>query len=272
MFIRGFPSISAYEVMTQVESDWLRKILILLLAVTSATIGTTRKICTLAGLALASCILLANLGSRSWKFMGWKPAFVTNDGWFSSCGGLGGLKSLWESVLSYGLAIIAGIFVPFLGHRQIESGGAVAMESVLRIALMVAAFFLVSDRDEIQNFLVVGSDSCSQENVNMAFGGWMCMSLIISLFLILLRKNSVEYWPDYKEPLLVEDHTSPIGFKVPHLPDFPIDPIYATNGNQYCVNTTTIFGVGVVFALGIGAFFMYVGFSDIDEKVLTSST
>jgi hypothetical protein len=159
-----------------------------------------------------------------------------------------------------------------LGHRQIESGGAVAMESVLRIALMVAAFFLVSDRDEIQNFLVVGSDSCSQENVNMAFGGWMCMSLIISLFLILLRKNSVEYWPDYKEPLLVEDHTSPIGFKVPHLPDFPIDPIYATNGNQYCVNTTTIFGVGVVFALGIGAFFMYVGFSDIDEKVLTSST
>jgi hypothetical protein len=269
MFIRGFPSLSAYEVMTQVESDWLRKLLILLLAITTATTGLTRKICTLGGIALASWILLANLGSRSWKFMGWKPAFVTSEGCFSPCGGFCGFQSLWEPVMSYALAVMTGMFVPFLGHRQVESGGTIAMESVLRIAVMVAIFFLVSGREEVQNFLVLGSGECSQEYVNMAFGGWWCLSLILCLFL-LLREKAVEYWPDYKEPLLVEDHASPVGYKVPHLPDFPIDPIYATKGNQHCMNPKTVFGVGVLGAIGIGAFFVYLGFSNVDDEFLSA--
>lgn len=269
MFIRGFPSISAYEIMTQVESDWLRKALLLCLSVASAATGSTRNFCTLGGIALASCILLANLGSRSWRFMGWKPAF-TGDSCLGGVGGFCGLQSLLEPFLSYTLAILTGVFLPYLGHQKAEVGGIAAVESIFRIAVIVAGIFLISDRDEVQHFLVIGSGECSQDYVNMAVGGWFCLSLICSL-LCLSRKQPAEFWPDYQEPLLVEDHASPVGRKVPHLPDFPIDPTYAAKSSRRCINVKMELLMGVIGALGIGGFFVYLGFTGFDDQFLDVS-
>mmetsp|Transcript_25106 Transcript_25106/g.43959 ORF Transcript_25106/g.43959 Transcript_25106/m.43959 type:complete len:563 (-) Transcript_25106:78-1766(-) len=270
MFVRGFPSISAFEIMSRVESDWLRKALILCLAITSATTGITRKICTLGGIALACCILLANLGSRSWKFMGWKPLF-TGEGSFCTCPGIWGLQSILEGLVSYALAVVTGLFLPYMGHRQIESGGTAAMESVLRIAVVVAAVFFASDHNAVQDFLVIGSGECSQEIVNMSVGIWWCVSLIACL-LVLHGRKSVEYWPDTKEPLLIEDHASPIGFKVPHLPDFPIDPVFAAKPTTFCMNVTMELLVGVLLALGVGGFLFFLGYSNLGDQILGSYT
>jgi hypothetical protein len=255
--------------MTQVESDWMRKVLLLCLSIASAATGTTRKICTLGGISLACSILLANLGSRSWKCLGWKPAF-SGDSCLCGIGGLCGLQSVLEPILSFVLAIITGIFLPYLGHQQAKVGGTAAMESVLRIAVAVAGLFLLSDRDEVQNFLVIGSGQCPQDYVNMAAGGWFCVSLICSLF-CLSRKKPAEFWPDSKEPLLIQDHASPIGLKVPHLPDFPIDPTFASKGARRCINAKMELVAGILLALGIGGFFVYTGFSELDDQLLNSS-
>lgn len=265
MSIRGFPSISAYEIITQVESDWLRKVQIFTLSIASAASGTTAKVMTLFGISLTCAILLANLGSRSWRFLGWKPAFAGDSMLcFGSCCGL---QQSFEAILSYALAVVTGILFPYLGHQKIEAGGKVAIESMFRIAIVMAAVFFVSDRDEVQNFLVLGSGACSQDYVNMAFGGWFCLSSIACLY-VLSKRKPVEFWPDAKEPLLEEDHASPVGLKVPHLPDFPIDPTFAAPGNKSCIKMKMELFVGVMAALGIGAFFVYLGFSELDDQIL----
>ena len=101
----------------------------------------------------------------------------------------------------------------------------------------------------------------------MAFGGWFCLSLLSCLYFLFKRKPA-EFWPDAKEPLLEEDHASPVGLKVPHLPDFPIDPTFAAEGNRACTNMTLEMMVGAIAALGIGAFFVYLGFSELDDQIL----
>jgi hypothetical protein len=212
------------------------------------------------GITLACCILLANLGSRSWKFLGWKPAF-TGDSCFDS---------VIEPILSYALAITTGIFLPYLGHQEAKFGGTAALESVFRIVVIVAGVFLVSDRDEIQNFIVVGSGQCPQDYVNMAVGGWFALSLLCSL-LCLSNQKPAEFWPDPIEPLLIVDHASPIGLKVPHLPDFPIDPSFAGKVRRKCLDFKTELWVGILGAFGIGGFFVYLGFSDLDDQFLNAA-
>jgi hypothetical protein len=69
LLVRGIPSISAYSLTSKVDSDWLRKLLILLLAVASYTTSTFQQVCTLGGVTLTCLVLLANLGSRSWKYV-----------------------------------------------------------------------------------------------------------------------------------------------------------------------------------------------------------
>ena len=144
MFIHGMPSISAYEITANVGSDWLRKLLMFALALAAATEGTTRAFLTLSGILLACVILLANLGARSWGFLRWKPI-----PYFA-----GPLQPL----MAYITAIVAGIFIPYMGHRSIQAGGKAAMESVVRAAFLVALVFVVSDHDDFQKFLILGSE------------------------------------------------------------------------------------------------------------------
>jgi hypothetical protein len=152
MFVRGMPSISAYSVTSGMESDWLRKVPLIALAWASVSSGTTQTVMTLVGLALTCSALLANLGSRAWGFMQWRPI---------------GKWGPFEPLIAYFGAMLAGICVPYLGHRQVESGGKAAMESVLCIAFMVAAIFVISDYDEIQKILVVGSEVSRETCVSL---------------------------------------------------------------------------------------------------------
>lgn len=276
LLVRGMPSISAYAITSKVDSDWPRKILILLLAVASYVSGTFQKICTLGGVALTCLVVLANLGSRSWKYLHWKPTM----GMKAWCCGI---CTPFDPILAYIAAIMMGICFPYLGHRQIQSGGNGAIESVLRIAVTVAALFILSDYDEVQKFLVVGSEDCNQDYVNFSVGIWWSLSLIASLTMLLrkeLHKNSNQdgdenncLLPDDEEPLLQEDQASPVGYKVPHLPDFPIDPSLTYTGwvPFCCCSVGFEYIMGIVVAVGVGGFICYIGLTDLDDKILANA-
>jgi hypothetical protein len=143
MFVRGVPSISAYTVTSNVETDWLRKVLLLTLVLGAATTGRLQVVLTLFGISLTCAVLLANLGSRAWSFLKWRPLPY------------GGPVT---PIIAYLAAIVAGIAVPYMGHRRIEAGGKAAMRSVIISAVLVAAVFVVSDYDSFQQFLVIGSE------------------------------------------------------------------------------------------------------------------
>jgi len=144
--VRGVPSMSAYTLNSLVGADWLRKILVFSLAMGGATTGRTQSVLTLFGISLTCMVLLANLGARAWGFLQWKPIAI------------GGKLSFMEPLVAYLAAIVTGMLVPYMGHRGIQVGGEAAMESVMKSAILVAIIFVVSDYDEIQKFLVVGSE------------------------------------------------------------------------------------------------------------------
>jgi hypothetical protein len=276
LLVRGMPSVSAYALTTKFDSDWPKKTLILLLTVASYTTGTLQKVCTMSGVTLTCLVVLANLGSKSWKFLHWKPTM----GMKSWCCGF--FRPL-DPIMAYVAAILTGICFPYLGHRQIQSGGTAAIESVLRIAVVVAALFILSDYDEVQKFLVVGSEDCNQDYVNVGVGTWWSLSLIASLSMLLreeLRKNRMKdghtnndcLLPDDEEPLLQEEQASPLGYKVPHLPDFPIDPSLTYNGwaPLCCCSVSFEYVLGIAVAVGVGAFICFLGLSGLDDMVLAN--
>ena len=65
--------------------------------------------------------------------------------------------------------------------------------------------------------------------------------------------------PVNREHFLVEDHASPVGMKVPGLPDFEVDPVLALRGHlPFAAEFTT----GVVMAFMVGAVMIILGLQD----------
>ena len=254
MFIRATPSVSAHTLTTSIGSDLLRKSIVLCLALAGAATGTMQKLLTLAGIGAACTVLLANLGARSWHFMGWRPIRYT-----------GKTSGFW----AYLAAIATGIALPYMGHRNISIGGKAAMEYVLKTAFIVAVVFVLSDFDELQKFLIVGSEACNQDMVNIVVGGWWTFGLLSSLFMV-RRIPYRDQHPNYDgEPLLVEDHASPVGFKVPDVPDFVVDPSLSKTGSALVSIGFEMF-IGLLMAAVIGGGIIYLAFTSWGEDLVDS--
>jgi hypothetical protein len=58
------------------------------------------------------------------------------------------------------------------------------------------------------------------------------------------RSRFSSLWRDEDEPLLEEDQVYPLGFKLPSLPDFPIDPLLEQHVGPFL-------NVRVEFILGV---------------------
>ena len=195
--IRATPSVSAHYLSANFGSDNLRKIILFCLALAPATKGWLQTFLTMVGLVGAILIMLANLGSRSWRFLRWKP--IRYDGFGSF-------------FFAYGLAIATGLALPYMGHRKVTTGGKGAMEYALKTAIIVAIVFVVSDLDELQKFLVVGSQYCNQNPINLIVGIWWMVTLVASLFMI-RRLPIMDQQPENGEKILIEDQASPVGYK-----------------------------------------------------------
>jgi hypothetical protein len=77
--------------------------------------------------------------------------------------------------------------------------------------------------------------------------------------------------PTVGEQLLLKDHASPVGYKVPNLPDFEIDPSLANTGSSYLsLNVEFIFGI--IISIVVGTFIIYLAFTGWDEGVIEELT
>ena len=252
MMVRGMPSIAAYSVTTQNHSDWLRKAIVSAFLVSFAAgrsgYESVMYISTYVGLSLAIVVLITNLGSRAWGFMQWRPS--PNFG-------------IFEPVVSFLAAGLIGLCFPFLGQRQVESGGKAALESTFAVAFLSALFFLVCGYEYIQKFVVIGSVNCGQDWILRCVGAWWCVATLCSLIAI-YRKGRQGIWPEDEEPLLIKNHKSPVGFSVPNLPEFPINVAMAQRG-LFCVGITLEFIAMLLMTFGMGGFLVWLSFTDIED-------
>ena len=109
--------------------------------------------------------------------------------------------------------------------------------------------------------------ACNQDTVNIVVGGWWAVSLFTSLFLV-RRIPYKDFHPVYDgEPLLVEDHASPVGYKVPSIPDFEIDPSLSNTGS-ICLPLNFMFIFGMFMVFGIGGAIIYLAFTSWDEELI----
>jgi len=145
MMVQACPSISAYFVTKDSGSDWIRKITILLLALSGVTTGKSQAVLTIVGIIFSCVILLANLGARAWYFFQWQP--LSYNGPFTT-------------VLAYMTAVVTGFAFPLLGHRTASVGGKPAIESIVRLSLCIAIAFVITDFDAVQQFIIVGKEVC----------------------------------------------------------------------------------------------------------------
>jgi hypothetical protein len=243
LLVRAVPSVSAFTLTTHIKSDWIRKLTVLMLAVAGTVSGPMQTYMTTVGIALAGNILLANLGSRAWHSLHWKPLRYNGP---------------LASVVAWLCAVFTGILVPYMGHREIEAGGKRALEAIMSSALLVAIFFGLSDLDQVQQFIVLGSASCEQKLVNIVIGIWWTLTLLLSLLL------AMKIPPQSKqkdEPLLVESQASPVGFTVPNLPDFEMDP-NVVQPERFPCPIQFEFAFGIVLTICIGGAFIYVAYTD----------
>lgn len=143
MFIRGMPSISAYSITTNFETDWIRKLLVFCLYLGAATEGDARLILTLTGISMTCLVVLANLGARAWGFMGRRPLRFGGP---------------FEPIFAYCAAVAVGLALPYLAYRETQGGRQPAIRGTILHALMVAIIVVASDYNKIQQFLVIGSE------------------------------------------------------------------------------------------------------------------
>jgi len=142
--VQGTPSIGAFALQNIVIADWPRKVLIFVLAMASAATGSEKqKYITLLGVIIAVYILFTNLGCRAWKNMCLKKQ---------------GYMGCFGAPLASFSAFLVGITFPYLGFREVESGGQTALENTIISAIFVALIFIVSDFDQVQKFILFGSE------------------------------------------------------------------------------------------------------------------
>lgn len=104
---------------------------------------------------------------------------------------------------------------------------------------------------------------CNQDAVNIFLGIWLSLSLMASTCIA----GKVDPIPDYpdEEPLLEEDHKSPVGYRVPNLPDFPIDPFQGRRG-LLPLPLRVELSIGVLLAATIGAGIVALAYTDWGDE------
>lgn len=145
MLVWGMPSISAYALTQPITIDWPKQLLLLTLSISAVLQpgSQVQHITTLIGIGWACCVLVANVGARAWRHLKLKPLPYRGFG---------------RTLASFVAAIITGLSIPYIGFRQAQSGGQVALETVLIGSIIVAAVFIVSDFDAVQEFIILGSE------------------------------------------------------------------------------------------------------------------
>jgi hypothetical protein len=182
---------------------------IALLLSAAATSLVYQKAFALVGVALIVVTLAANLGGRAWRNAGFGPM---------QCSALG------SAAVGHIVSVIFGILIPVLGFRELEVGGQAALERSMIYSFIIAITFLASDIQPIQSYVVVGSsgNDSPQAIINAIMGVCWLVCAVSCLALAPLIKNGRKNFSEDK--FLVKDENSPVGYTVPCLPNYYIEP------------------------------------------------
>lgn len=107
--------------------------------------------------------------------------------------------------------------------------------------------------------------------MNAFVGIWYSLSLLISVYFA-ANVEPIRDYPD-EEPLLEENHQSPVGYRVPNLPDFPINPSQGKRGSQQ-LSLQIELSIGVILAALIGAGIValaFTGWGETTEKAVATA-
>lgn len=99
---------------------------------------------------------------------------------------------------------------------------------------------------------------------------WWSLSLITSIFFshrLLPRVLSQSEEKEFTRESVVEEASdSPVGFKVKHLPDFPVErSLTAKGGINFSMNTLRIFGLLV--SVLVGGAMLFFSYHDLDDRL-----
>lgn len=126
--------------------------------------------------------------------------------------------------------------------------------------------------------------------MNFSVGAWWITTTVVSLFIVrnmpyydqILsthsgppKEDSDEITAEFSyfydgEKLLQDDHASPVGYKVPSLPDFEIDPTLISNLGMSCFSSNWELAFGLLLTAIIGGGLMYLAFTSLDDDVFTN--
>lgn len=164
------------------------------------------------------------------------------------------MSTFMAPVISLFVAALTGLIFPYIGFNKIQAGGKAAVQLVIANSVIVALLFVLSDMDVVQQFIVVGSDTCNQDSINITVGLWFAMTSITCLVAAVKMIAPQDTHPEDTDPILVEDQTSPVGYKIPNFPEYPIDPIHFGSKGCNCFSLKFEVAIGLVVSIGIGAF------------------
>jgi len=236
LLILGTPSLAAHSLLFPFCKDWIRQVIVFSFAVASVK-PKYASWWTLAGVAMALGTLLTNLGARSWYFLQLRP-----------------LQSR-RMIPGHLAALLLGFGLPFCGHRSLKRGGHQGVSMVLRSSLIVAVVFVLSNHDTMQRFLVIGSEACNQNWVNVGVGIWWFVASVCCLASARNVPTKSKQTAVFGEQLLEVEHKSPVGYVVPCIPNYVVDPCCHSKSrrNLNMDFVLSILAVAVVFVGILGA-------------------
>jgi hypothetical protein len=80
------------------------------------------------------------------------------------------------------------------------------------------------------------------------------------------RPTAYSYYYD-GEKLLEDCQASPVGHRVPSLPDFEIDPTLINNIGMSCFSLNAELAFGIFLTIATGCALMYLAFTSLDDEV-----
>ena len=109
---------------------------------------------------------------------------------------------------------------------------------------------------------------CNQDLVNLLVGIWWVITLLSSIFLVRsIPHQDPKLKPEFGERLLIEDQSSPVGYKVPSLPDFEIDSNLASTGGIKCLSLKFELIVGLIMAISVGFCLILLAFPSWEDNL-----
>jgi len=256
IFVAGVPSVGSYILHSRFRADLLRVICTLSFSFAGvAPNDTSRSWLTLVGAFMAFIIIAANIGSRAWNMVEFRPLPA------------GGIFH-FDVMISFLVAALFGICVPYLGFSSVEEGGTKASKFIILSSLCILVVIIVTDIDYIQEYLVRGSSNCDQSVVNMTLGVWFAISLSLSILLsgrINLKDGPpiITQEDEDGNAHVEENQLSPVGWVVTNFPNISVKPSNLHQSKLYKSSFDVAFMGILTFVVGSagGVFVFMMGFN-----------